>query len=174
MPLGGIGDQACADLLGGSGGGFTELAFVGSGNFLAGSGGGFTELAFVGSGNFLAGSGGGFTELAFVGSGNFLAGSGGGFTEFAFVGSANFLAGSRGGFTERDFVGCDSTGDGKGFAYAAWLGWEQLLTERETVKTASAMIAHIVNHDAPCRGDYASSLMIIAKGLMNRFLLKLG
>ena len=119
-PLGGIGDQACVDFLGGSGGGFTELAFVGSGNFLAGSGGGFTELALVGSGNFLAGSGGGFTEL--------------------------------------DFVGCDSTGDGSGFAYAAWLGWAQLLSERETVKTASAMIAHIVNHDGLCRGGYAGSL----------------
>ena len=136
LPLGGIGDQACVDFLGGSGGGFTDLALVGSENFLAGSRGGFTDLALVGSENFLAGSGGGFTKLG--------------------------------------FVGCDSTGDGKGFAYAAWLGWAQLLTERETVKTASAMIAHIFNHDALCRGGYASSLMIIAKGLVDSFSLKLG
>jgi hypothetical protein len=61
------------------------------------------------------------------------------------VGSENFLAGSGGGFTELGFVGCDSTGEGKGLAYAAWLVWAQLLSERETVKTASAMIAHIFN-----------------------------
>ena len=131
-PLGGVGDQACVDFLGGSGGGFTDVTFVGSENVLGGSGCGFTDLAFVGSENFLAGSGASFTELG------------------------------------------DSTGDGRGLAYAAWLGWAQLLTERETVKTASAMIAHILNHDYLCRGGYGSLTMIVAKGLTDSFLLKLG
>jgi hypothetical protein len=52
--------------LGGSGGGFINLAFVDFENFLEDNGDDFTKLAFRGSEIFLEGSVGEFTKLAVV------------------------------------------------------------------------------------------------------------
>jgi hypothetical protein len=74
--------------------------------------------------------------------GGFLGGSGGGFTAVTLIGSGGFLTGSGPGFTGLALVGCGS-GDGRGFAYAAWSAREQPPSERQTARTASAMMTRI-------------------------------
>jgi hypothetical protein len=65
--LGGICGLTSGDFLGGLGGWFTKLAFVGFENFLEGNGGDCTKLAFTVPENFLEGiGGGGFTKAAFI------------------------------------------------------------------------------------------------------------